>query len=100
MQGIPRLPRAGEKIKLLYAAFTSGEPSIFGELLSQARDDWSGCGYDYLSVGFCDNHACSSVAATSAAQRLASTLYIVYWAENEILLPQLTRPAHPEIATL
>jgi hypothetical protein len=68
--------------------------------LSQACDDWSGRGYDYLSVGFCDDHACSSVAANSAVQRLASTLYIVYWAENAVSLPQLNRPVHAEIATL
>jgi hypothetical protein len=85
---------------MLYAAFTSGEPSIFAELLSRACDDWSSCGYDYLSVGFCDDHTCSSVAANSAARRLASTLYIVSWAENEVLLPQLERPVHVEIATL
>lgn len=99
-RGVPRLPRAGASIKVLYAAFTSGDRSVFAELLGQACDDWGGSGYDYLSVGFCADHACSSVAARSATQRIASTLYIVYWAENDVSLPQAGRPAHPEIATL
>lgn len=99
-RGIPRLPPAGAQIKVLYAAFASGDKPVFEELLSQARDDWSGRGYDYLSVGFCVDHACASAAARAATQRIASTLYIVYWAENEVMLPQAGRPVHPEIATL
>lgn len=100
MRGIPRLPPAGANIKVLYAAFTSGARSVFAELLRQACDDWSRRGYDYLSVGFCVDHECSSIAARYATQRIASTLYIVYWAENSVSLPQESRPVHLEIATL
>jgi hypothetical protein len=100
MLGTPRLPSAGSNIKVLYSAFTSGDRSVFAELLCQACDDWSGRGYDYLSVGFCVDHECSSIAARYATQRIASTLYIVYWPEYSVSLPQASRPVHLEIATL
>jgi hypothetical protein len=100
MLGTPRLPPVGSNIKVLYGAFMSGDRSVFAELLRQACDDWSGRGYDYLSVGFCADHGCSSIAARYATQRIASTLYIVYWAENSVPLPQEGRPVHLEIATL
>lgn len=99
-RGIPRLPRAGASINVLYAAFTSGDKPIFAQLLRQARADWSGKGYDYLSIGFCADHECAHVASHHAAQRIASTLYLVYWPDSEVLLPQKDRPAHLEIATL
>jgi hypothetical protein len=100
MLGTPRLPPAGAHIKVLYTAFASGEKSVFAELLRQVCDDWSGRGYDYLSVGFCVDHECSSIAARYATQRIASTLYVVYWAENSVSLPLEGRPVHLEIATL
>ncbi len=100
VRGIPRLPRAGADINVLYAAFTSGDKPVFAELLSQLRDDWSGRGYDYLSVGFPAGHGCASVAARFATQRIASTLYIVYWAEDDMVLPKGSRLVYPEIATL
>jgi hypothetical protein len=100
MLSTPLLPPPGANIKVLYSAFTSGARSVFEELLCQACDDWSGRGYDYLSVGFCVDHECSSIAARYATQRIASTLYIVYWAENSVSLPQESGPVHLEIATL
>jgi hypothetical protein len=100
MRGIPRLPLAGAIIKVLYAAFTSGDRSVFTDLLRQACDDWSGRGYDYMSVGFCVDHECSAIAARYATQRIASSLYIVYWAGSSVSLPQESRPVHVEIATL
>ena len=100
MLGNPRLPPAGATIKVLYLAFASGDVRAFAELLRQVCDDWSGRGYDYLSVGFCVDHECSSIAARYATQRIASTLYIVYWPESSVSLPQESRPVHPEIATL
>jgi hypothetical protein len=100
MIGTPRLPAAGTTIKVVYAAFTTGDRRVFAELLRQACNDWSGRGYDYLSVGFCVDHECSSIAARYATRRIASTLYIVYWAENAVSLPHTSRPVHLEIATL
>jgi hypothetical protein len=100
VRGIPCLPHAGASINVLYAAFTSGERPVFAELLRQACADWSGRGYDYLSVGFCADNECSSAASRYATQRIASTLYVVYWSDNEVLLPQANRRVHLEIATL
>jgi hypothetical protein len=99
-RGIPRLPRAGASINVLYASFVSGNRPVFAQLLRQACADWSGKDYDYLSVGFCTNNECSSAASRYATQRIASTLYIVYWPDSEVLLPQTDRPVHLEIATL
>ena len=100
VRGIPRLPRAGANINILYAAFLSGVKSVFAELLKQACIDWSGKGYDYLSVGFCEDNELSSIASRYATQRIASTLYIVYWQDSGVLLPETNRPVHLEIATL
>jgi len=100
VRGIPRLPRIGAKINIVYAAFVSGDESAFAALLRRVCEDWSGRGYDYLSVGFCAGHPCSAVAARFAAQRIASTIYLVYWADGDVALPQTSRPVHVEIATL
>jgi hypothetical protein len=100
VRGIPRLPRAGASINILYAAFMSGDKSIFAELLRRACIDWSGKGYDYLSVGFCEDNELSSFASRYATQRIASTLYLVYWQDSGVLLPETNRPVHVEIATL
>ncbi|HEY1351770.1 MAG TPA: hypothetical protein VGF67_19285 [Ktedonobacteraceae bacterium] len=99
-RGIPRLPRAGASIPVLYAAFTSGDRCVFVRLLRQACADWSGQGYDYLSVGFCTDNACSAVAARYATQRIASTVYLVSWPASAVVLPQTDWPVHLEIATL
>lgn len=99
-RGIPRLPRCGARINVLYAALTSGERCVFEGLLQQVCADWSGRGYDYLSVGFCADNICSSVVSRYATQRIVSTVYIVYWPENEVLLPQTGGPVHLEVATL
>jgi len=100
VRGIPRLPAAGASIKILYAAFLSGNKSVFAELLKQACADWSGKGYDYLSVGFCEDNELSSIASRYATQRIASTLYLVYWQDSGVLLLATNRPVHLEIATL
>jgi hypothetical protein len=98
--GIPRLPRCGASINVLYAAFTSGDSFVFAKLLQQVRADWSGKGYDYLSVGFCTDNACSAVASRYATQRIASTVYIVSWLDSEVVLPRADWPVHLEVATL
>ena len=100
VRGIPRLPRAGASINILYAAFISGDRAVFAELLKQVCADRSGMGYDYLSVGFCEDNELSSIASRYATQRIASTLYIVYWQDSGVLLPETNRPVHLEIATL
>lgn len=100
VRSIPRLPRAGASINILYAAFMSGDKSVFAELLEQACADQSGKGFDYLSVGFCEDNELSSIASRYATQRIASTLYIVYWQDSSVLLPETNRPVHLEIATL
>ena len=78
----------------------SGDRAIFAELLKQACMDWSGKGYDYLSVGVCEDNELSPLASSYATQRIASTLYIVYWQDSGVLLPETNRPVHVEIATL
>ncbi len=100
IRSIPRLPAAGASINILYAAFLSGNKSVFAELLKQACSDWSCKGYDYLSVGFCEDNELSSIASRYATQRIASTMYIVYWQDSGVLLPATNRPVHLEIATL
>jgi hypothetical protein len=98
--GSPGLPQVGAEIKLLYAAFLSGDENTFEALLKQVRVDWSGKGYDYLSVGMCAGNKLSPVASCYAMQQLSSTVYIVYWQDASILLPETGIPVHLEIATL
>jgi hypothetical protein len=98
--GSPGLPQAGAEIKLLYAAFLSGSENAFEALLNQVRADWSGKGYDYLLVGMCAGNELSPVASCYATQQLSSTVYIVYWQDADILLPETSIPVHLEIATL
>ena len=100
MQGNPRLPRAGANINILYAALLSGNKPVFTELLNQVCRDWSGKGYDYLSVGLCEGNERVSSASRYAARQLSSTLYIVYWQDTNVLLPEMNLPVHLEIATL
>ncbi len=99
-RGIPRLPRAGDEIKLLYATCISGDGPAFARLVQQARAEWSGRGYDYLAIGFSDESECAAIASRLATQRIKSTLYAVYWPDDAIVLPQADRPVHTEIATL
>ena len=100
MRGHPRLPRVGARINVLYAAFVSGDPSAFAALLKRVCQDWSGKGYDYLSVGLCEHHEFSPIVSRYATQRIASTVYIVYWKDTDVTLPDTSRPVHLEIATL
>ena len=100
VKGNPRLPRAGANINILYAAFLSGNKHIFASLLNRVCVDWSGKGYDYLSVGTCEGNELSSVASRYATQQLSSTIYIVYWQDAGVLLPEMSIPVHLEIATL
>ena len=100
MRGTPRLPQVGANINILYAAFLSGSVTVFAELLRQVCRDWSNRGYDYLSVGLCDDNELSSVVSRYAVQRIASTLYIVYWQGADVVLPDLRRSVHLEVATL
>ncbi len=98
--GNPGLPRTGAEIKVLYTACISGSKNVFAALLNQACRDWSGKGYDYLSVGFCEGNELSSVAARYATQQLSSTVYIVYWQDANMVLPATNIPVHCEVATL
>ena len=98
--GNPGLPPTGSEIKLLYASFLSGNERAFEALLHQVRMDWSGKGYDYLSIGVCADNQLSSIASRYATQQLSSTIYIVYWQDAGVTLPEMDRPVHLEIATL
>ena len=98
--GNPGLPQTGAEIKLLYAAFLSGSGNSFEALLNQVCADWSGKGYDYLSVGVCEDNKLSSIASRYATQQISSTIYIVYWQDTCVPLPSETIPVHLEIATL
>jgi hypothetical protein len=98
--GNPGLPQTGAEIKVLYAAFISGSANVFATLLNQVCRDWSGKSYDYLSIGFCEGNALSSVAARYATQHLSSTVYVVYWQDASVLLPEMGMTVHLEVATL
>ncbi len=98
--GNPGLPPAASEIKVLYASFLSGNESACEALLNRVRSDWSGKGYDYLSLGFCADNPLSQLASRYATQRIASTVYIVYWQDEHVTLPEADRPVHVEIATL
>jgi len=100
LQETPRLPRVGANINILYAAFLSGGSAVFAELLHQVCRDWSNRGYDYLSVGLCNDNDLSSVVNHYAVQKITSTVYIVYWKDTDVVLPDLHRPVHLEVATL
>ena len=100
LTGNPGLPPTGAEIKLLYASFQSGNESAFDALLNQVRADWSGKGYDYLSIGICEDSKLSPIISCYATQRISSTIYIVYWQDDSITLPEANRPVHIEIATL
>ncbi|HLZ60947.1 MAG TPA: hypothetical protein VKR06_28695 [Ktedonosporobacter sp.] len=75
---------------------------IFEKLLRQVRADWSGKGYDYLSVGIYDGSSkLSEVTSHYATERIASTVYVVYWPQDaQVRLPETSRPTHLEVATL
>jgi hypothetical protein len=98
--GNPGLPQTGAEIKMLYAAFISGSENVFATLLNQVYRDWSGKSYDYLSVGFCEGNELCSVASRYAVQRISSTVYIVHWQDERVLLPDASIPVHVEVATL
>jgi hypothetical protein len=98
--GNPGLPPTGAEIKLLYASFQSGSESAFEALLNQVRIDWSGKGYDYLSIGVCEDSKLSPMASSYATQQISSTIYVVYWQDANVSLPEADRPVHLEIATL
>lgn len=98
--GNPGLPPTGAEIKLLYASFLSGNASTFEALLEQVLKNWSGKGYDYLSVGACTDNALSPIAARYATRHISSTIYVVYWQDEIVSLPEAGRPVHVEIATL
>jgi len=98
--GNPGLPPTGAKIRLLYASCLSGGQSVFEALLNQVRADWSGKGYDYLSLGVCADNPIAQIASRYATQRISSTVYIVYWQDESVMLPEADRLVHVEIATL
>lgn len=100
IRGQPRLPQVGENIRILYAAFLSGNADAFTSLLQRVCAGWSGKGYDYLSLGFCEGNELAPIASRYAAQQLASTVYIVYWQDTSVSLPDLSVPVHVEAATL
>lgn len=100
LRGDAGLPQVGAQIKLLYAAFLSGSENAFEALLNRVRMDWSGKGYDYLSVGACEDNKFSSIMSRYATQQISSTIYIVYWQDTGVSLPEMSIPAHIEIATL
>ena len=99
--GNPGLPVPGAEVKLLYATCLSGEADAFEALLHQACVDWSHQGYDYLSVGICGENQLAAVADRYATERIASTVYLVYWPQDApVALPGTNRPIHIEVATL
>jgi hypothetical protein len=100
IKGNPRLPPTGANINILYATFLSGNTPIFAPLLNRVCLDWSGKGYDYLSVGLCEGNELAAVASRYATQHIASTVYVVYWQGASVLLPETSVPLHLEIATL
>lgn len=103
LRGWPLLPKIGEKIKSVYAAFMSSDNddvNVFESLLIQACSDWSGKGYDYLLVGLCDGNPFQSVAASFANRKIDSKIYLVHWPEDKVVLPESSRTVHLEIATL
>lgn len=98
--GKPGLPPPGSEIKVLYASFLSGDQRASEALLNRVRADWSGKSYDYLSIGVCADNPLAQVASRYATQRISSTVYIVYWQDEDVALPETDRPVHVEIATL
>ena len=98
--GSPGLPSAGSAIKVLYASFLSGDQRACEALLNRVCTDWSGKGYDYLSTGICADNPLAQIASRYATQRISSTVYIVYWQDEHVTLPETARPVHLEIATL
>jgi len=103
IRGMPGLPNVGQPIKSVFAAFVSSEgnnPEILAALLSQARADWSGKGYDYLILGLSKDHPLAKAVELHAMQTISSTVYIVYWPEDGKPLIPASQTVHLEIATL
>jgi hypothetical protein len=100
LTGNAGLPQIGAHIKVLYAAFLSGGENAFEALLNRVRVDWSGKGYDYLSVGVCEDSRLSAIATRYATQQISSTIYLVYWQGTSVSLPEMSLPVHIEVATL
>jgi len=78
----------------------SGSKNAFEALLNRVCADWSGKGYGYLSVGFCEGDERGSVASSYATQQLSSTIYIVFWQDTNVSLLEMNSPVHLETATL
>jgi hypothetical protein len=100
LRGLPGLPAVGQEINMLHATFVSGNSRVFAALVEQLLLEWSGKGYDYLSVGVCKGNGLADVTARYATNRLFSTVYTVFWPEGDIVPLTDERPVHLEIATL
>lgn len=103
LRGQPTLPDIGQPIRSVHAAFVSArndDPIVFESLIDQACVDWSGCGHDYLLVGFAEGHTLGAVARRKAARVLMSKMYLVHWPDERIVLPDTGKLAHLEVATL
>ncbi len=98
----PLLPCINQSVNNLHLAFVSvndNDVDVFEQLLLTIMDDWSGRGYDYLSVGLCGGHPLLPVLRRYASWVLKSDVYLVYWDEDVTDLPKDTN-IHVEVATL
>ncbi len=101
---MPRMPRTGEALPLVYGAFLSHAPGREADLialLNATLEDWAGRGYTYLAAGVHERSPLNAVLKPLSARRLSSTLYLVYW--QDLLdrgLPSSEIAPHVEVATL
>lgn len=103
LRGQPSLPKAGERMKFLYACLISAvdnNKEAFEHVLRRALYDWSGVGYDYLCVGLCERHPLEVLVRSLAVRTISSTIYVVHWRDEEVELPCKDIFSHLEIATL
>ena len=105
LQGKPRLPAAGKKMRLAYlshVAVDNNDPGIFAELVCTARRLGKLRGLDYLAFGFAENHPLHDVVRSCFGHyRYVSNLYTVHW-NGEVVSSAIAEDQVPyvEVATL
>ncbi len=101
--GSPYLPKTGNQIRMIYACLLSvmgNDTAIFGELLDQVINDWSGIGHDWLVVGLLSGSPLERVVHKKSARQISSGVYLVHWKEDELVFPDRFGKIHLEVATL
>ena len=101
VRGVPGLPAAGSRLRLLHGAFLSADDAATAQaLVERVLVDWSGRGASYLVLALAEGHPLGETLSRYAARRLTSRVYAVYWPDEGAPAFDRGRPLHLEVATL